>query len=400
MISVFTLSQAVNESAARVVDNVPAYEFATDNMDECAAEFQFALVNEASNLREFIAGTDEVLAEAVFSNPDSIDSLNENVFQTLKDGVIKFFNKIIAMVKGLIEKLKAFLYKLTGKTDKWLQIMEPKIKAAKNNKGYGDVSAEMYNWNVAFITGTSGDSMAGGLDTLVADWRSECDVVGKSGIGEFRSAVQDATSGTTDKKGNHVAGVKDYAGTDADSGAADKGARSFDGKVKQWTEKLDNFKSNVPDRIGKAWKIKATSNDVLLSELRKKATGGAEKTEKKFGSEVDKMIDALKNSSKTIEKIKAAYEGHLKHLTDFKANLEKQGDELGSLGKKGDTIPAEIVRAGTDYVKAMYNFSMEVTRTYETAMNSVRNLNTSLIQEMCSEYMAALGKFASFKGTK
>lgn len=389
MISVFTLSQAVNESAARVVDNVPAYEFATDNMDECAAEFQFALVNEASNLREFIAGTDEVLAEAVFSNPDSIDSLNENVFQTLKDGVIKFFNKIIAMVKGLIEKLKAFLYKLTGKTDKWLQIMEPKIKAAKNNKGYGDVSAEMYNWNVAFITGTSGDSMAGGLESLVADWRARCDVVGKSGIGNFRSAVQDAT---TDVKGQDK--------VDADSGAASKKTESFDKEVKKWTDDLDKFKSKAPDFIGTAWKIKATSNDVLLSELRKKATGGAEKTEKKFGGEVDKMIEALKNSSKTIEKVKSEYEKHLKHLTDFKANLEKQGDELGSLGKKGESIPTEIVRAATDAVKAQYNFAMEVTRTYETAMNSVRNLNTSLIQEMCTEYMAALGKFASFKGTK
>ena len=112
------------------------------------------------------------------------------------------------------------------------------------------------------------------------------------------------------------------------------------------------------------------------------------------------MIEALKNSSKTIEKVKKAYEDHLKHLTDFKANLEKQGDELGNLGKKGDTIPAEITRAATDHVKAMYNYAMEVTRTYETAMNSVRNLNTSLIQEMCTEYMAALGKFASFKGTK
>ena len=389
MISVFTLSQAVNESAARVVDNVPAYEFATDNMDECAAEFQFALVNEASNLREFIAGTDEVLAEAVFSNPDSIDSLNENVFQTLKDGVIKFFNKIIAMVKGLIEKLKAFLYKRTGKIDKWLQIMEPKIKAAKNNKGYGDVSAEMYNWNVAFITGTSGDSMAGGLDTLVADWRAHCNVVGKSGIGNFRSAVQADTKD-----------VKGQAGTDADSKGASKVTSDYEKATKIWTDSLDKFKSNAPDHIGKAWKIKATSNDVLLAELRKKATGGAEKTDKKFGGEVDKMIEALKNSSKTIEKVKKAYEDHLKHLTDFKANLEKQGDELGNLGKKGDTIPAEITRAATDHVKAMYNYAMEVTRTYETAMNSVRDLNTSLIQEMCTEYMAALGKFASFKGTK
>ncbi|MCM1532733.1 MAG: hypothetical protein NC114_10755 [Ruminococcus flavefaciens] len=368
---------------------MPAYEFATDNLSECSAEFQFMLANEASNLREIMAGTDEILAEAAFTNPGSVDALNENVFTTLKDGVVKFFNKIIAMVKGLIEKIKAFIYKMTGKTDKWLKIMEPKINAAKNNKGYGDVSAEMYNWNAAFITGTSGDCMAGGLDKLVADWRAECDVVGKSSAKNF---VSNARQDTKDAKA--------AAGMDADGKPAGKATGTFDKATKTWVDSLEKFKSSAPDKIGAAWKIKATSMDVLTSELRKKATGGAEKTERKFGNDTGAMIDAIKNSTKTMEKVKKAYEDHLKHLTDFKANLEKQGDELGDLGKKGDTIPTEVVRAATDHVKAMYNYAMEVTRTYENAMNAVKNLNTSLIQEMCTEYMSALTKFANFKGTK
>jgi len=397
MISVFTLSQAISESAARAVDNVPAYEFATDNLSECSAEFSYALVNEASNLREIMASTDEILAEAAFNNPSSVDELNENVFTTLKDGVVKFFNKIIAMVKGLIEKLKAFFYKMTGKTDKWLKIMEPKINAAKNNKGYSDVSMEMYNWNAAFITGTSGDCMAGGLDKLVADWRAEAEVAGKSNIGNYMEEMRNSTKS-----------VKSAAGLDADGKQVEKGDKGkgwagtskIDAETKKKVEALEKFKSTASDKIGAAWKIKATSMDVLTSELRKKATGGAEKTEKKFGGEVGAMVDAIKNSAKAIEKVKKSYEDHLKHLTDFKAALEKQGDELGNLGKKSDTIPAEAIRAGSDYVKAVYNHAMEITRTYENAMNAVKNLNVSLIQEMCTEYMSALGKFANFKGTK
>lgn len=389
MLSVFTLSQAITESANRVLDNTPAYEFATDNLSECASEFHFALISEASNISEIMAGTDEILAEAVFENPSSVDALSENVFTTIKDGVVKFFEKIISMVKGLIEKLKAFLYKMTGKTDKWLQIMEPKINAAKNNKGYGDVSHEMYNWNTTFITGTSGDCMAGGLDKLVADWRSTCEVVGKSSAKEFI----DLSKATTKD-------VRGAAGMDADKKPAEKKTGDYDKISKKWGEMLEKFKSNAPDKIGSAWKIKATSMDVLTGELRKKAQGGSEKTEVKFGNDTGKMVEAIKNSSKTIEKVKKAYEDHLKHLTDFKANLQKQGDELGDLGKKADTIPSEVIRAATDSVKAAYKYAMDVTSTYEGAMNTVRNLNTTLIQEMCSEYMTALTKFANFKGSK
>jgi len=390
MISVFTLSQAITESTTRVVDNVPAYEFATDDLNECTAEFNYALVNEASNIREIMASTDEILAEAAFENPGSVDELNENVFTTLKDGVVKFFNKIIAMVKGLIEKLKAFFYKMTGKTDKWLKIMEPRIKDAKRNKGYGDVSMEMYDWKPDFITGTGGDSLAGGLDKLVAKWRASADIGGDSGaLKNYKAAVT-----------AHTTVVKNMAGEDADSDDSKKVGKAYDDETKEWVSKLEKFKSNAADEIGGAWGVKASSMDVLVSELRKKATGGTEKTDKKFGSDVDKMVEAVKGSAKAIEKVKKAYEDHLKHLTDFKAKLEKQGDELGSLGKKGDTVPADIVRAATDFVKAMYNYSMEITRTYESAMNTAKNLNTSLIQEMCTEYMTALTKFANFKGTK
>lgn len=391
MISVFTLSQAITENASRAIDNVPAYEFATDNLDECSAEFQFMLANEASNMREFIASTDEILAEAVFSNPASVDSLNENVFETLKNGVINFFNKIIAMVKGLIEKLKAFFYKMTGKTDKWLKIMEPKIAEAKRKTGYGDVSMEMYSWNDQYITATSGDSLAGGLDKMVAQWRA--DVNGGKSNAEMMKLLKEIQSAQTKI-------VNKSGGEDADSSDTKDSIDAYQKEAEYVNGETEKFKQNAADTIGKAWGVKATSMDVLTGELRKKATGGAEKTEKKFGNETDKMVAAIKNSTKTIEAIKKAYETHLKHLTDFKSELEKQGDGLGKLTKSGEKAPDGIIRGATDLVKAHYNKAMEITRTYEAAMNSVRNLNTSLIQEMCTEYMSALGKFASFKGTK
>ena len=52
------------------------------------------------------------------TNPDRLDVIQESVFTSIKEGVIKFFNKIISMVKGLIEKLKAAGLEISPETDR------------------------------------------------------------------------------------------------------------------------------------------------------------------------------------------------------------------------------------------------------------------------------------------
>lgn len=390
-ISVMSITEAFNGSAARAISTVEAYPFATDNLAECAGEMGYQIMTEAADFMEIVTSTDEIIAEAAMTNPDRIDVLDENVFTKIKDGVIAFFNKIIAMVKGLIEKLKAFFYKMTGKTDKWLKIMEPKIQAAKRQTGYGDVSAERYKWDTAYIT----TGLPGGITKLVDSWKTKVNAVSNkssSNAGNFTKWVN-GTAGVIGPKEDAQANK----GADADSQAVKDAAKAWDDITTEVNRDLEDFKKNFASTVGSSLGCSGATLDAIWAEVSKKAHGG-EKTETKYGNEVDTMVNAIKNSAKTIETLKKAYEGHLKHLTTFKADLEKRGDTFDVKGE--DKIPAEILRATRAAVKAEYTLEMEVTKQYESALNSARNYNTGYVQEMTTEYMNLLTKFASFKGKK
>ena len=68
--------------------------------------------------------------------------------------------------------------------------------------------------------------------------------------------------------------------------------------------------------------------------------------------------------------------------------------------KDEDKYPVEVVRVLREGYKAYYDLIMKQTTMYETTANSARQLHTSLVQSMTSDYMNVLTKFAGFKGNK
>ena len=150
MLNEFKLFAAVNESvnnAALYENNIEPYPFTGLDCVDAMHEASYMIMSEAAAYDELSAGVDELLVEAVMTNPEAVDSLSESVLTTIGKAFKKIIDKLIAAVRGLIEKIKAFFAKFTGQTDKWLKIMEPKVNAAKDS----DVKYSMYKWDEAFI---------------------------------------------------------------------------------------------------------------------------------------------------------------------------------------------------------------------------------------------------------
>ena len=388
-ITPFGLAQALVESAGAAHSPIAAYEFGTDNLNECTADMNYRIMSEAADMREIIVSTDELLAEAAMTAPDRVDTLHENVFTTIKEGVIKFFNKIISMVKGIIEKIKAYFYKMTGKTDKWVKIMEPKIQAAQRQPGYSDFSVECYRWNPDYL-GANGE-LAANVGKLVDDWR------------EVVQQGDKKAKGISDIGKNMIAGAAEFKGTkknptDADSEGVKSYVADEDKLAGEFKKEREDFEKNFAKTASGIFGVgSASSVDVIWAEVTKKARG-AEKVETKVGGDAGKMLNAVKDSGKAIEAIKKVYEKHLKDLVDYKAALEKIGSDLNI--KDEDKYPAEVVRVLREGYKAYYDLIMKQTTMYETTANSARQLHTSLVQSMTSDYMNVLTKFAGFKGNK
>lgn len=388
-ITPFGLAQALVESAG-THSPIAAYEFGTDNLDECTADMNFRIMHESADLAEIIVSTDELLAEAAMTSPERVDVLHENVFKTIKEGVVKFFDKIISMVKGIIEKIKAYFYKMTGKTDKWVKIMEPKIQAAQRQPGYSDFSVECYRWNADYLSANG--ELAANVGKLVDDWREKVQQGDKK------------AKKVSDYGKDIIADAADYKGTkknptDADSEGVKSYVADEDKLAGEFKKDREEFEKNFAKTVASIMGVgSASSIDVVWAEVTKKAQGGTEKVETKVGGDAGKMLNVVKESGKSVEAIKKVYEKHLKDLIDYKAALEKIGSDLTI--KDEDKYPSEVVRVLREGFKAYYDLVMKQTTMYESTANSARQLHTNLVQSMTSEYMTVLTKFAGYKGKK
>lgn len=380
MLNIFKLQEAVNESVTGNVASlasIKAYDF-IGTMDEATAEFNYELMAEAVEFHEFVAGAEEIMTEAALNNPDRLDTIQESVFENIKTGLTKFFEKIKAMIKGIIEKLKGFFYKLTGKTDKWVSIMKPRIEKAKQATGAADISYEMHNWNKEFIL----TGMKEAIEKLDAK----------------------ALSGSDTAKNRLSSNIAEYA----NRAKAEKGSNPDADKFKAEVEKLDRetqktndeieaFKDTFAEDVAEVFGVKNNSSlDAVWTDIAHKATGG-EKTEVKFRGMVDDMLKSIEGSKKTVDNLKKFYDKHLKEINDMQTKCNTVIEKFDIKGE--DKLPIEIVRAARAAVQA---YSKKITNemsAYESACNTARGQNVKYVQDMTSEYMNALTKFAGVKSS-
>lgn len=389
--SIMSLSEAVSRSRYYGYnDNVAPYEFATDDINECSAEMDYVLTSESVTMAELFAVTEEIMAEAAVTSPRSLGVITENVFTKIKDGLKKFFDKIIAMVKGIIDKLKAFFYKMTGKTSKWLEVMKPRIEAVKSNQtGWEQVKAETYPYDQTYIYTTMNQAVA----KLADQWNGSDNPMTKMYEG-VKAWIKDVAA-----KGSEYERPTD--GEDKKPGAVkedDPQLKELVKDTKDTLKDLEDDKKKFPKDVASIIGVSANSSmDAIWAECSKKARGGkAEKVSVTIGSNVDKMITALEQQSDKVSDLKDAYEKHLKDLVEFKSNLDQDDIKLD----ENDKIPGNLRSAIQDNANAAFKYISEMTSLVESAMNKARSVNLALIQEMASSYMSALTTFASYKAPK
>jgi hypothetical protein len=393
MLSVYKLTNAINESASGVstIESIPAYNF-IGGLDEATSEMNYILMSEAVDLMAFQTGASEIMTEAAINNPDSLSALSENVFQTVGAKVKAFIDKIISMVKGIIEKIKAFFFKLTGKIDKWLGVMKPRITKASGFSGAGDQDIEMHQWDVDYIATEGG--LASGLGSMA-------DEMTKKANDKF-IAVEAIKQ--------EIAAIKSEAMSDdmRDKGGDDPAVKGVVEKLEKGLEKLkdtsgdyaDNFRGAIAEALDVTGENPNNMDDVWAA-VTKRATGG-EKITMKFsqaagGKGVDGMLKAIEGSKKSISSLKKSYEKHLSDLGKLKSAVEK-AYKADSKVEKIDKFPAELRGKYQSFISELSNDATKGISIMESAMNTAKSKHIGYVQQMTSEYMSALSKYANYKG--
>lgn len=382
MLNIFKLTDAISESAVGTTNiaSVQPYEF-IGSMAECTAEFNYEIMSEAANFMEFYANSEEIMTEAAVMNPAAIDTLSESVFGKIKEGVTKFIDKIIAMVKGVIEKLKAFFFKLTGKTDKWLNIMKPKIKDAQGRRGSSEMTYEMHEWNVEYVTNGLQAGISSFIkDIIPADIDSTVDKI----VSEAKAHAVSNTTTATDK---------------ADSSGSKESLRNLDALIDKENKDFEEMRDQLPSELAKAVGVSDNSTlDAVWKAVTEKATGGEKKTVQ-IGNQVDSMLNGVEGSKKCIDGLKKAYDQHLKDLGNFRKKIESSFNKL-ELFDKDSKLSGAVTSTARNYVNTISKNRISELQMNESACNNARGMNVSFVQTMTTEYMNALTRFAGYKEKK
>lgn len=373
MLTSFNLLAAINENAGAYagVSDVPMMECTGLDAISAADECTLAVLEAANDYMAFSVGAQELLIETALTDPSRVETLSENVFDNIVKKVKNVIDKIIAAVKNIIDMLKAFFFKLTGKTDKWLSLMKPKITKAQGRRGNSDLTAEMHEWDEEYIS----SGISAGIDAALKQWDHS------DGAAKYDALVNDTKATFTELSSKG----KDYD-NDATHDALDKDKDAPNEEI----EKL-------PAEIGSHFGF-GSVNDLneLYKEIREKATGG-EKTTVHYGTNTSKMLTAVEGSKKLYNSLNKTYNGYLKALNNFRSKVDKTSNIKFDNEKDA---PAGAAAAAREALQAAIDNVVRITTIYHSATDSIRKINLDCINQMTQEYMTVLTKFVNAKEPK
>lgn len=391
MIDVFKLASLQENADSYASAPVAPYEF-RGSMDDMTSSINYMLANEAANHANYAAISNEILVEAAMNGESQYMAVSEGVFGTITANVKKFIDKIIAMLKGVIAKLKAFFYKLTGKTDKWLKVMEPRIKEAAGRSGNRDVTYNMHNWNRDYVL---------------------------NGIVDAMEKTQSKTDYEAAAKGKSIAfGYDKLRGANADDAEVKSEIDKLESATKALKEEEEAQTDKTLEEFCSAMDVSATDFEGAYKEIDQKATGGEKDNvniTEKFG--IDSMMNSIKDSKKNITRLQKVYDQELKKVSNCKKvvdSLEKTwtkmdtltgtpastNESAGVMNEASDKLPTELVAKAKTYVGALCSRLTKELTLKEGIYNNLRARNTKYIQAMTGEFMNALSKYAGYKGKK
>lgn len=331
------------------------------------------VTNEAADFMKFAIGSNELLIESTLSQSHNLEALSENVFTGVIENVKKFFRKMVEIVKGILQKIQAYFYALTGKTNKWADLMGKKIN---NQKSGVEVKVEMHEWKQDEVLSGLGNK----ANNLVSKWseglKKEIDSI-DSIIGSYKNMA----TGTKD--------VENYNSND-DMEAFRK---NNDERNERMAE--DNLKT-----FNTVLGVSANSVSDIASELTKEVTGGDVNTVTVSSSNANTMLTVIKGASKTRDNLEKSYKNYLKTLDTALKTLDKiKPDSMKIEGEKDAKNPRGFADA-REKIKLDINHLVSGTNQFHSMIETVRKVNLSCLDNMTREYMTALNKYAGGKPEK
>lgn len=310
MISVFDMAMALTESAEHGfhsggVSVQPMYIPESMNICESIEYVNNEIMLEAADYAVFSSQVDDLMMEAAMKNPEIIGSLSENVITNIGASIKKFFTKVIAGIKTIINRIKEFFAKFTGKTEKWVSLIEPRI---------------------AKLGGYSGDA------TIVNDYKWDEKLVSEGLAAGIAAVLNDATK-FKDFKDIIDCDVVDFdvalANGKGDDATIDRAIESLDKEI----EAVKKAESDSMEMLMKEIKIGggATTTEEFFKNIDKAVRGG-EKVDRKASElgGINGMMAFIKKSPETATKLKDAYEKMQKTYEDTSSKWEKKINTLSA----------------------------------------------------------------------
>lgn len=372
MLTSFNLLAAINENTGfyAASSDIPMLECTGLDVISAADECTLAILESANDYMAFSVASRELLVETALTDPYRVETLSENVFDSILKKLKGVIDKIIAAVKNIIDMLKAFFYKLTGKTDKWLTLMKPKITKAQTRRGNSELTAEMHEWDEKYVS----ETIASGIEAALGEWNHS------DGVAKYNELVEEARS-----KFKENASDKTY-NDDIFRSNLDHDREEGDKKIEA-----------LPGKIGGHFGF-GSVNDLneLYKEIRDKATGG-EKVTVHYGNITGKMLTYIEGSKSLYNKLNKAYNNYLKALNAFSTKVNKTSN-ITFEGEKD--APSGLASSVRESLQITIDYIVRTTTVYHSATDSIRKINLDCINQMTQEYMTVLTKFVNAKEPK
>lgn len=268
-------------------------------------------------------------------------AIMEAAFKSAFEKIKQFFIDLKDKVKDFLHNIKRYLTGIFGNDEKWVKTYEKELKALKASD-LKDYKVKMYNYTID--AALSKVDLAAAADKLMAKVDGRIKEIERASIGQKPDTV-DEESFQNDAEAEYLAFLKDeLVGKSVDADELDK---------------------------------------ALWSRMRDDADGEGDKEEVQVASKMTTMIDALKNSSKTI----SAYDTMISKTESMYQKAIKLVDKT----EKGFKVNEKTGNEGAvQHASAGLRVYSSTLSKMQSAHNKLNNAAKSALVERNSAYKSAL----------
>lgn len=375
MLNIVKLVESINDVRSTsmnsaVLESIEEYSFGGMDTVSALMEANTVMASDMADIVEFSVNTDELMVEAVSSNPDRLYVLTENIGKSFLDAIKNFFLKAAGIAKGIFNRIGVALTQLTGRIDKWSVAMKSKIEAAKKDPKKSGFKYNIWQYRRQFITDKLYEiSQDIGKDYIEID---KIDSIVKSHVEKLKNASIGDDGNITDTDGRVVNdAVNKTASDDMDNNLLKVVKDAFDSKYDSTRGPKVNIES-IRD-LGKSLRT---------------AMYGEKKFDLLVASDTTGMLKAIEDSKNTLKRLKTDYGKHASALQAAANALTEASRKFDFDNKDGGNVSAAVAT-----VKKSLENDAKMVKGYLSVINTITASNIKAVKDMTTDYMMALTAF-------